>query len=70
MPGAPPGRATGSLAARLMLVSPVVSAVLKALVAWRPGLLTLTLEKVLCDTLRTISGTTMCAQALRETRAG
>ena len=52
-----------------MLISPVVSALLKALVAWRPGLLALTLEKVVCDTLRTVSGTTMCAPGARGVEA-
>ena len=39
---------------------------MKTLVLLKPSLVTLTLEKVVCDGLRTMSGTTMCGAALND----
>ena len=50
-----------------MCLSPVVCTFLKALVLIRPTLFTISLEKIICDGLRPLCGTTMVNAALADT---
>ena len=49
-----------------MMLSPIACIVLKTWCALKPSVLALTLEKILCDALRTMSGSTMCKAALSD----
>ena len=49
-----------------MLMSPVACVILKTWCALNPSILALSLEKVICDGLRTMSGSTMCKAALSD----
>eukprot|EP00928_Gymnodinium_smaydae_P080474 TRINITY_DN64161_c0_g1_i1.p1 TRINITY_DN64161_c0_g1~~TRINITY_DN64161_c0_g1_i1.p1 ORF type:complete len:504 (+),score=91.80 TRINITY_DN64161_c0_g1_i1:60-1571(+) len=53
-----------------MLASPIACVVLKSWVAVRPSILSLSCEKIVCDSLRTLSGSTMCAAALMDVLRG
>lgn len=53
-----------------MLLSPAFGAILKALVAVNPSLFFLTIEKVISDGLRTISGSTMVGAAFSDALDG
>jgi len=50
----------------VMILSPIMNLVMKSLVIVNPSLLTISLEKIFCDGLRTISGTTMMKCALMD----
>merc|ERR1711924_376725 len=53
-----------------MLLSPAAAALLKLNVARSPSVWSLFLEKLLCDALRTLSGTTMCSVCLSDLDEG
>jgi MFS family permease len=53
-----------------MLTSPIACVVLKTWCALRPSIAALTVEKVVCDGLRTMSGSTMCKAALSDLCSG
>ena len=49
-----------------MVLSPYAALILKSWVLLRPSLLSLTVERVVCDGLRTLSGTTMGSAAITD----
>eukprot|EP00729_Bicosta_minor_P006370 gene6370-4414_t len=53
-----------------MLLSPIMNIVMKTMVALNPSIWTLSLEKVFCDGLRTMSGTTMATNSLMDLLEG
>ena len=53
-----------------MLIAPVCSVILKLNVALRPSITALAIEKVICDAMRTLSGTTMCSTCLADIDEG
>ena len=47
-----------------MMLSPYAALVLKSWVLLRPSVVSLTVERIICDLLRTLSGTTSTVRAV------
>ena len=50
----------------IMMLSPYAAIILKAWVLMSPSVLSLTVERIVCDLLRTLSGTTMAMAAISD----
>ena len=65
------GRLSDKIGRRpFMLCSPIACVLLKTWVYLSPSLTSLSVEKIICDGLRTLSGSTMCAAALSDLLSG